>query len=168
MLRKFLFGSSYFCVQLWLGTTLFFSFILAPVLFKTFGGEMGADVMGALFPVYGILHLVCAAMGLVGLALAWRSRARIGGKTFRIGFTGLITALAFAFAQAAYVFPRSHELRVAVKAGRAAGSLDSIAPQMAEMMSLHRVSLGINNLLVILVLLQVWVFYRVAREWDKA
>lgn len=167
MPRKFLFGLSFFSMQLWLGASLFLSFILAPVLFATFGAELGADVMGAVFPAYGYLHFVCAAMGLVGFALAWKARGRIGARVYFPGLAVLVLTLVLVSAQAFYVFPRSHQLRGAVKAGRAAGSLDGIAPQASELMRLHSVSIGINNATILALLFLAWVYYRVARDWDK-
>ena len=167
MLRKFLFGSSFFCMQLWLGASLFLSFIVAPILFKTFGVEIAADVMGAVFPFYGYLNVACAAMGLLGLLLAWRARTRIGERIYLPGLAALVLTLGLSAAQAFYLFPRSHELRNLVKGGRVAGSLESIAPQAAEMMSLHRVSIVINNGTILILLFLAWVYYRVARDWDK-
>lgn len=167
MLRKIIFGSSFFCMQLWLGASLFLSFILAPILFTKFRVETAADVMGAAFPAYGILHLVCASLVVAGLLLAWKNRARLGKKTYFAALVCGILAIAFAAAQTFYLFPQSRALRAVVVKAREAGNIESAINEAAEMMSLHRYSVNINNLTILIILFLGWFYYRVAREWDK-
>lgn len=167
MLRKFLFGSSVFFMQLWLGASLFLSFVLAPILFQRFGVEVAADVMGAVFPAYGYIHVLGASAGLIGFALAWRNRGRIGQRIYFSGLGALTCAWLGALAQAGYLFPRSRELRAIVKDGRLAGEIERVAAEAETLMRLHKFSVGINNATLAILLFLAWVYYRVARDWDK-
>ncbi len=39
-------------VSIWLGTVTFFSFVVAPTIFRTLPQQQAGDVVGALLPVY--------------------------------------------------------------------------------------------------------------------
>lgn len=168
MFRKAMIAASIFSMQLWLGASVFLSFILAPILFKTFGVDIAADVMGAVFPFYGALLVFCSGLGFLGLSLQWDRRAAFGEKIFFIAWVSLGMDFLLNLAQSLYLFPRSHELRLLVKQARSNGNIDDIAPQAEEMMRLHGLSTSINAFSVLLAIFSVWIFYNLAREWDKA
>ena len=156
-----------FFQQIWLGSSIFLSWIMAPILFSKFGGQIAADVMGMIFPVYGWLLALCSVFCFVASFFVWQRKAHFGAKISLLGLGLAGTAFVLALIQALYVFPHSHALRLVVKAGRAAGDIDSVAAQAAEMMTLHRVSMSINTTLVLLAIFMFWHFQRVLRRLEK-
>lgn len=62
-------------LAVWIGTIIFFSFIVAPTVFKTLKPEDAASLIRRIFSKYYLLGLTCAALGIlsVGLLLADRS-----------------------------------------------------------------------------------------------
>ena len=77
----------------WLGSIIFFSFFVAPVVFKTVDREKAGEIVGIIFPRYYKLGYVCGALillsflftGEVGLKwCAW------GIMVLGSGFAGLV------------------------------------------------------------------------------
>jgi hypothetical protein len=77
----------------WLGSIIFFSFFVAPVVFKTLDREKAGEIVGIIFPHYYKLGYVCGALillsflmtGEVGLKwCAW------GIMVLGSGFAGLV------------------------------------------------------------------------------
>lgn len=53
----------------WIGSIIFFSFFVAPVVFKTLEREKAGEVVGIIFPRYYMVGYVCGVMVLVALLL---------------------------------------------------------------------------------------------------
>ncbi|HVM62801.1 MAG TPA: DUF4149 domain-containing protein [Verrucomicrobiae bacterium] len=62
-------------LAVWIGSIVFFSFAVAPTVFKTLKPEDAAAVIRRVFSKYYLIGIVCAAVGIVcvGLLLADRS-----------------------------------------------------------------------------------------------
>ena len=140
---------------------------MAPILFSRFGGQIAADVMSAIFPVYGWLLLFCSLICSVAAAFVFKERNHFGFKSSVAALSVGGLSLVLAMIQALYIFPRSHELRNIVKSGRAAGNIDSVAEQAAEMMKLHGVSMTVNTALVFAAIFMFWFFQRTLRRLQQ-
>jgi uncharacterized membrane protein len=66
-----IFDSVYlFALAAWVGSILFFSFAVAPVIFRVLGAEAGGRFVRALFPKYYAWGVVCGAIALPALVAA--------------------------------------------------------------------------------------------------
>jgi uncharacterized membrane protein len=119
----------------WLGETIFLSFVVAPTLFATFPPEAGR-VMSALFPWYYRIGYACGAILIVSSVALWRSGAG--------GALGSITVGVAAFMLAAVLYagiviqPRARALRLEVHGPNPS------ATAKAEFDRLHRRSVQLN------------------------
>ena len=59
-------------LAVWIGSIIFFSFVVAPTVFKVLKPEDAAKLQRAVFPRYYLVGMICAALGIVcvGLLLA--------------------------------------------------------------------------------------------------
>ena len=64
------------CWALWLGSMVFFSFVVAPTVFRTLGREAASPVIRALFPPYYLFAMIAGGTA-VALCLAFRADLRI-------------------------------------------------------------------------------------------
>ena len=53
----------------WLGSIIFFSFFVAPVVFKTLDREKAGEIVGIIFPRYYKLGYVCGALILLSFMM---------------------------------------------------------------------------------------------------
>ena len=53
----------------WIGSIIFFSFIVAPTVFKTLKPDDAASLIRRIFSKYYLLGIICSAAGLVSLSL---------------------------------------------------------------------------------------------------
>ena len=114
------------------GGMLFFSFIFAPLVFRTLDPENAGTLIRAVFPVYYLAGFLIAVLGAI---FAWPASAADGA---------LLGAVALVFALARQV------LRPAIDAQRARRSLDPSAAAIFR--RLHGVSMVLNLLQMIAVL----------------
>ncbi|VAX22673.1 hypothetical protein MNBD_NITROSPINAE02-1888 [hydrothermal vent metagenome] len=54
-------------MTVWIGSMVFFSFVVAPAVFKNFERQMAGDIVGLVFPKYFMLGMICAVIALVTL-----------------------------------------------------------------------------------------------------
>ncbi|MFT4569996.1 MAG: hypothetical protein ACI8TX_000020 [Hyphomicrobiaceae bacterium] len=64
------------CWALWLGSMAFFSFVVAPTIFRTLGRDAASPVIQALFPPYYMFAMIAGGTA-VALCLAFRADLRI-------------------------------------------------------------------------------------------
>lgn len=59
-------------LAVWIGSIVFFSFVVAPTIFKVLKPEDAAKLQRAVFPKYYLVGMICTALGIicVGLLLA--------------------------------------------------------------------------------------------------
>lgn len=138
-------------LSLWLGETLFLSFVVAPVLFTQLPVAQAGQVMSLLFPFY---YGVACACGVViaacGIQL-WRKQRR--RATFWAAGSGVaLLMLAASLYAAGFIQPRLHELRPQREAGDVAA--------IQEFDRLHHLSVQLNggvaigNLLILALVVQ--------------
>ena len=56
-------------IACWVGGTSLFTFVLTPILFKSFNRDVAGGIVGVLFPGYFTWGLVCGLVALVCLAI---------------------------------------------------------------------------------------------------
>ncbi len=56
-----------FCLLIWQGSLIFFTFFAAPAIFKTLPREGAGDVVGRIFPRYWAMGYVGSAVSLISL-----------------------------------------------------------------------------------------------------
>jgi uncharacterized membrane protein len=97
----------------WLGSVGFFSFVVAPSVFRAFPEEQRAEagrVVGTIFPSYYRTGYVCGVVLLISTVLLWRGAATAPG---RWAAAAVIVALMLAatFYAGLVIQPRAHSLR---------------------------------------------------------
>jgi hypothetical protein len=101
-------------LALWVGEIVFFSFVVAPAVFRVLGIGGAGEVVGAIFPGYYAL-----GMGAAAVAFACGLMLRAGAGT-RAAWTGAVVAIGVGLAATvwagAMVHPRAQRLRVAMHA----------------------------------------------------
>lgn len=121
----------------WLGEIVFFSFVVAPAMFRTFPTADAGRAVGAVFPLYYRLGYVC------GGALVLTSLFLLGGSIARGWWS--VNALLAAIMLAATLYagvvvqPRAAELRLQIH--------DTAAPPAVkeEFDRLHRLAVQLNG-----------------------
>jgi uncharacterized membrane protein len=124
----------------WLGETIFLSFVVAPTLFGAFPQEAGR-LMSALFPWYYRVGYACGAILLVTSLVLWRS----GGSSVRGPLTaGIVMFMLAAVLYAGIVIqPRVRALRLEMHGPNAA------AAAKQEFDRLHRRSVQLNAVVLL-------------------
>lgn len=129
----------------WLGTVVFFSFIGAPAIFRTFGEEQRAEagrVVGAIFPGYYRIGYVCGAALLVAsVILAVKERTGAGAWLASIVLTAVMLG---AGSYAGMVIqPRAHQLRLQLHEPEAAPTVQLAFER------LHRRAVQLNAVILL-------------------
>ena len=62
-------------LAVWVGSIVFFSFVVAPTVFKTLKPEDAAGLIRKIFSKYYLIGIICAAVGIVCLGLLLADRA---------------------------------------------------------------------------------------------
>ena len=77
----------------WTGGMFMFTFVVTPVIFKSFDRDLAGSIVGRLFPGYFFFTLVIAALAAALLFFAWSARA---GAAFRASLVLVVVALLIA------------------------------------------------------------------------
>jgi uncharacterized membrane protein len=77
-------------LALWVGGMALFTFIVTPVIFKSFGRDLAGEIVGKLFPGYFLYTLVLSAMALIAFFLIESDRS---GAVYRVSLVLLTAAL---------------------------------------------------------------------------
>ncbi len=124
----------------WLGAAAFFSFVVAPNVFRTFEAPLAGRIVGAIFPTYYRLGYVCGAALLAGsLVFAVAGTARLWWGASTVLALLMLGATLYA---GAIILPRATALRPQVH--------DTAAPQSvkAEFDRLHRLAVTLNGIVL--------------------
>ena len=121
----------------WVGEIVFFSFVVAPAVFRTFPTEEAGRAVGAIFPTYYRLGYVCGVI-LVGAGLYLLAAASM---RFWWGVScGIAAAMLAATLYAGVVIqPRAAALRPQIHAAAAPASVQE------EFARLHRLAVVLNG-----------------------
>ncbi|MFH2122861.1 MAG: DUF4149 domain-containing protein [Pseudomonadota bacterium] len=125
-------------VSCWLGGSALFTFILTPILFKSYPRDMAGSIVGALFPGYFQWGLACGAVALTCLFL---------GKDHRKIASGLLltTMLTITATQACIIEPRAAELKRQIPSFE---TTPSDHPLRIQFRKLHGISAVANLMLI--------------------
>ncbi len=121
-------------VSIWLGTVTFFSFVVAPTIFRTLPQQQAGDLVGALLPVYYWAGHILGAVALVSLLAAVGFS---GGWTLHTGTMGalLVVMLAVNLYAGFVVQPKVHQAKAEM---RAVASGPSTAPSLLLKVAFNR------------------------------
>ena len=76
----------------WIGSIIFFSFFVAPVVFKTLEREKAGELVGIIFPRYYMIGYVCGVLVLVALLLTGPETAGLKWCAWGIMMLGTVCA----------------------------------------------------------------------------
>ncbi len=87
-------------IVVWVGMLLFFSFVAAPVIFRTLPRSTAGDVVGAIFPKYWLIGYLCAIVSVISLVVIFLAEGGVSYMHFislflmagLIFYTGLFPA----------------------------------------------------------------------------
>jgi len=124
-------------LAVWTGSIIFFSFVVAPTVFKVLKPEDAARLQRALFPRYYLVGLLCAAVGIVCVGILLADRAF--GK-----WPGILTLLLLAASGATDLWLRQAVVphMAVLRDQRAAEPSDTALEH--EWKTLHRLSVQLN------------------------
>jgi len=125
-------------VALWLGGAALFTFVLTPIIFRSYDRDMAGQVVGFLFPAYFRWGLGCGLAGLAALLL-------LRGRHFLPMLIIVIVMLALTSLGAFYIEPRAAELKKEIPSFV---TTPKDHPLRKEFSRLHGIS-AVANLLVI-------------------
>ena len=118
----------------WVGGVALFTFVLAPILFKTQPRDLAGKIVGVLFPGYFRWGLACGAVALVCLLLQ-------RGRHFVPALVLLVLMLAATSFQALVIEPKAAALKGQISSFETTPKED---PRRREFARLHAVSAVCN------------------------
>jgi len=129
-------------LSLWVGGIFLFTFIVTPVIFRSYGKDMAGDIVGKLFPSYFLFSVVVSALSLLLFLVSFQDRA-VPGHTLSLF---LLTA---AILISLYISVRLHPEIKKVK--QEIASFESVSPEdplRKKFRSLHAQSAVLNLLIL--------------------
>jgi uncharacterized membrane protein len=129
-------------LALWIGGMTLFTFVLTPVIFRSYGRDMAGEIVGRLFPGYFLYTLVLSIVGLVLISLLTPGRT---APAFRLSLCCAIMAVVISL----FIVFKLHPDTVRVKQQVVSFERESPdSPARKEFRKLHGVS-AVLNLLVL-------------------
>lgn len=118
----------------WVGGAALFTFVLAPVIFKTHSRDVAGEIVGVLFPGYFLWGLATGAVALVCLCF-------LRGRYFRSILLLLVLMLGLNSYQAFSIEPRAAALKQQIASFETIAKDDPLRRQFA---GLHGLSMALN------------------------
>ncbi len=126
---------------IWLGTIVFFSFVIAPTIFGTFEREQAGAIIGAIFPRYYLLQAITGIVAIAMAAMMWRHTRTnpLAIATAMLAVMLIVTAYA-----GTIVEPQARALRIAIHS--------AIPPDNAQARfdTLHHRAVQLNAIVLLL------------------
>ncbi|HVZ80693.1 MAG TPA: DUF4149 domain-containing protein [bacterium] len=145
---------NFFTFIFWYGTILFFTFVQAPVLFKSLSRPLFGEVQSHLFPVYYLIGYVCGAVMVVTYHILHPLKDYVPQDCVRI--TALCLMLLFSLAQGLWAGPKVANLRLerqaaeeALQRTNASADQEKVAALSKEFGKAHGISSLVNLLVII-------------------
>ena len=128
-------------LSVWLGQTIFFSFVVAPRVFGTMPVEEAGRVVGSIFPSYYRLGYACGVALLSSTLILWYGAGGFGRWALSTGVAAIM--LAATLYAGIVIQPRTHALRPQIH--------DPAVPAAvkADFDRLHRRAVQLNGLVLI-------------------
>jgi len=143
----------------WVGSVVFFSFFTAPTLFGALPRDMAGRAVSAIFPRYYVLGAVCGVVALLsGLLLGARQPAFGRLLACELVLLGLMTGIVVYAGRV--VLPQAAQARLALSALEGTAAHEETK---ARFDALHRRSVLLNGLVLILCLGSVFIIARESR-----
>ena len=130
-------------LALWIGGMSIFTFLVAPVIFKSYGKDMASDIVGHIFPGYFLYDLILATMALALFFLITVERKAFASRLSLVLLAAAIIVNVF------IVFKLYPE---AVKAKQEVTSFERESPDSParrKFTKLHALSASINLFLLV-------------------
>ncbi len=137
----------FFTFIFWYGTLLYFTFIQAPVLFKTLPRQLFGEVQSHLFPAYYWISYVCGILLVVTFHLLHPLKNYVSQDCVKI--TALCLMLLFSLGQGLWIGPKVAALRVERQAAEEVKDQPKVDTLSREFGKAHGIS-SLFNLVVIL------------------
>jgi hypothetical protein len=126
---------------IWVGEVVFFSFVAAPSIFRTFPTADAGRAVGAMFPIYYRLGYVCGAVVLVGsLILLSGAAARVSWAVNSVLAAVMLAATLYA---GTVVYPRAALLRPQIHEAATSQSMKD------EFSRLHLLAVRLNGVVLL-------------------
>ena len=77
-------------LALWVGGIALFTFIITPVIFKSYPRDQAGEIVGRLFPGYFLYNLILAVLALVLFFIAANDRSKL---SYQFSLVCVVTAL---------------------------------------------------------------------------
>ena len=121
-------------VAFWVGGVAIFTFVLTPLIFRSYGRDTAGQIVGTLFPGYFRWGLVCGSVALAALFV-------VRGKRFVPAAALLVLMLAITSFQAFWIEPRAAALKREIPSFE---TTPKEHPLRREFSRLHAVSAACN------------------------
>ena len=123
---------------LWTGGVFIYTFVVTPIIFKTYGRDKAGDIVGTLFPAYFIFTIVIAVLALLFLLVSYSELTKTAFKV-SAGLAGLALFIAI------YVRVSLYPQIQAVKRGVPSFEITAVDdPLRVRFRRLHAVSAVLN------------------------
>jgi uncharacterized membrane protein len=129
-------------LALWVGGISIFTFIITPVIFKSYGRDAASGIVGHLFPGYFLYNLILAAAALALFFLLPVDRATLSSR-----FS--LVLLSAALVVNLFIVFKLHPEAVAIKQEIASFEREAPdSPARKKFMRLHALSMALNLFLL--------------------
>jgi hypothetical protein len=126
-------------IACWIGGASLFTFVLTPIIFKSFSRDMAGGIVGVLFPGYFKWGLMCGVIALAAIFMSSTVKHKTAAAVIIAGM------LAITSAQALVIEPRAAALKKEIPSFETTSKDD---PPRVRFRKLHAVS-AVSNLAVI-------------------
>lgn len=124
-------------LSLWIGGITLFTFLVTPVIFRSYGRDKAGEIVGKLMPVYFRYNLVLALMGVAVLLAFWWAWSSVPRRL------ALVLLVGGALAQAYVTFRLLPEIE-AVKKKVVSFESDADSAPRKRFRTLHGLSMALN------------------------
>ena len=127
---------------IWIGGIFIFTFVVTPVIFKSFDRDVAGGIVGRLFPGYFFFTLVVVALAAAVLFFAWPARS---GAGFYLSIVLAGIALVIALYTNFSLHPRIRQVKQEVHSFE---TVPADHPSRREFRRLHMQSAALNLVLL--------------------
>ncbi|UCH81594.1 MAG: DUF4149 domain-containing protein [Nitrospiraceae bacterium] len=129
-------------LSFWIGGITIYTFIITPVIFKSFSRDMAGNIVGVLFPGYFWFNLILSVIALLLVLLAGLSFAKSG---HRFSLLLIVLALIINIFVTFKLHPDVKEVKNQIHSFESEAEDSSLRKRFAK---LHGISAGLNLLLL--------------------
>ncbi|MBF0564074.1 MAG: DUF4149 domain-containing protein [Nitrospirae bacterium] len=145
-MREYAYAAYIIVLALWFGGNAIFSFIVTPVIFRSFDREMAGSIVGHIFPPYFSLNLVLSGLSALLIITLNKTTAR-----YSLFASAMLIAIALCInmLQSAIIHPQVKVLKMQMRSKDKNADLSSLKKRFGK---LHGISVGLNLILILDVL----------------